>query len=110
MKKTKNLTAVVTLWICRLVALGVFSLVFFLPAILDWYTGFRYLSPGERKTIIIAFYICVLIIGCALWSMDTLLRSILKGLVFVRENLRAIRRPAVHSGSDLPRWCQRWLP
>ena len=34
----------------------------------------------------------MLIIGFALWSMDALLRSILKGRVFVRENVRAIRR------------------
>jgi hypothetical protein len=82
----------VTLWVNRAVALVLFALIFFLPAILDWYLGFRYLSPGEQTTITIAFYICVVIIGFALWTMDGLLRSILKGRVFVRQNVRAIRR------------------
>ena len=92
MNKNKNLTTVVTLWVNRVVALGVFALVFFLPAILEWYLGFRYLSTWERHTIMTSFYICVLIIGYALWSMDALLRSILRGVVFVRENVRIIRR------------------
>ena len=92
MKKTNNLTAVVTLWVNRAVAMVLFTLIFFLPTILDWYSGFRYLTDGAQQTITAAFYLCVLIIGFALWSMDALLRSILKGRVFVRENVRAIRR------------------
>ena len=92
MNKTRNLTAIVTLWVNRVVALVLFALIFCLPAILDWYLGFRYLSPAERATVMAGFYVCVVIIGFALWTMDGLLRSILQGRVFVRENVRAIRR------------------
>lgn len=92
MNKTRNLTAIVTLWVNRVVALVLFALIFCLPAILDWYLGFRYLSPAERATVMAGFYVCAVIIGFALWTMDTLLRSILQGRVFVRENVRAIRR------------------
>ena len=92
MKKEKNLTTVVTLWVNRGVALVVFSLLFLLPAIMDWYLGFRYLSFGQRATVMAGFYICAVIIGFALWTMDALLRSILQGRIFVRENVRSIRR------------------
>ena len=92
MKNNKNLTAVVTLWVNRLVALTVFALVFLLPSILDWYVGFRYLSLRDRQIVTAAFYICVVIIGYALWAVDNLLRSILKGRVFIRKNVRSIRR------------------
>lgn len=92
MKKSKNLTALVTLWVNRGVALVVFALLFLLPAIIDWYAGFRYLSPGERATVMAGFYVCAVIIGFALWTMDCLLRSILQGRVFVRENVRALHR------------------
>jgi hypothetical protein len=67
-------------------------LLFTLPAILDWYTGFRFLSDAEQRVITIAFYCCVVVIGFALWNVDSLLRAILSERVFVRENVRSIRR------------------
>lgn len=91
MRNAKNLTANITLWVNRLVAVVLVVLLFALPAILDWYTGFRFLSRGEQKTITIAFYFCVAVIGWALWNVDCLLRAILAGRVFIRKNVRAIR-------------------
>ena len=91
MKNTKNLSVKITLWVNRLVALVVAVLLFALPAILDWYTGFRFLSDTEQMIITVAFYCCVVIIGWALWNMDSLLRAILAEQVFVRKNVRAIR-------------------
>lgn len=91
MKNTKNLSVKITLWVNRLVALVVAVLLFVLPAILDWYTGFRFLSDTEQTIITVAFYCCVVIIGWALWNMESLLRAILAEKVFVRKNVRAIR-------------------
>ena len=92
MKRTKNLMAKITLWVSRFVAAVLVVLLFTLPAILDWYTGFRFLSDAEQRVITIAFYCCVVVIGFALWNVDSLLRAILSERVFVRENVRSIRR------------------
>ena len=92
MKRTKNLMAKITLWVSRFVAVVLVVLLFTLPAILDWYTGFRFLSEVEQRVITIAFYCCVVVIGFALWNVDSLLRAILSERVFVRENVRSIRR------------------
>ena len=89
--RSKNLTAKITLWVNRWVVLVVAVLLFALPAILDWYTGFRFLSDTEQVVITVAFYCCVVIIGWALWNMDSLLRAILAEQVFVRKNVRSIR-------------------
>lgn len=91
MKRTKNLMAKITLWVSRFVAVVLVVLLFTLPAILDWYTGFRFLSEVEQRVITIAFYCCVVVIGFALWNVDGMLRSILAERVFVRENVCAIR-------------------
>ena len=90
--RKNNLIARITLWVNRSVAVLLVGLLFALPAILDWYTGFRFLSVGEQKMITVAFYCCVVVIGWALWNMDLLLRSILAEQVFLRKNVRAIRQ------------------
>lgn len=92
MKNAKNLTTKITLWVNRGVGVVLAALLFALPSILDWYTGFRFLSNAERNVITVAFYCCVVVIGWALWNMDSLLSSILVRQVFVRKNVRAIRR------------------
>lgn len=81
-----------TLWVERSVAVLLVALLFLLPKILDWYSGFRFLSEGEQRMITIAFYCCCVVIGWALWNLDGLLRRILKDEVFVRKNVRAIRQ------------------
>lgn len=91
MKKT-NASAVVTLWINRAVAVLVGVLLFTLPALLDWYAQFRELGELGRIVVTVAFYCSAVFIALALWFMDGLLRSILRGEVFVRPNVRRIRR------------------
>ena len=84
--------AKVTLWVERGVGLLLAALVFLLPSILRWYAGFRFLTVGQQRWITVSFYCCVVIIGWALWNLDSLLRSILAGIVFVRRNVRCLRR------------------
>ena len=90
MNKT-NGSAVVTLWINRAVAILMGVLLFALPALLDWYAKYRILGERGRIALIISFYCCAVFVFVALWFMDALLRSIGKGEVFVRQNVRRIR-------------------
>ena len=87
-----NISAAVTLWINRAVAVLVGMLLFTLPAIMEWYTTLRVLKEQERVALVVAFYCCAVVIFAALWFMDALLRSIRKGEVFVRANVLRIRR------------------
>lgn len=89
--KSKKLSVHITLWANRAVGMVLFSLLFLLPCILEWYAGFRYLSQGDRLTVTVCFYCCTVVIGWALWNLDCLLRSILSGEVFTRKNVRALR-------------------
>ena len=82
----------VTLWVGRIVGVALVGLVFFLPAILQWYAGFRFLTKWDQTVITVAFYCCTVVIGWALWGLDGILRRILRGEVFVRQNVRAIRQ------------------
>ena len=90
--KAQNLSAKITLWVNRCIALMVIALIFLLPSIIDWYCQFRILAASERTAITIAFYCCVAVVGVALWQMDRLLSSLLKKQVFLRENVRRVRR------------------
>lgn len=90
MEKHYNTTNL-TLWATRLVALVVFLLLFTLPAILDWYCTVRPLTASERTVLTAAFYVCAVPVFFALWQMDGLLRSLLAGSVFLRENVGRIR-------------------
>ena len=90
--KRYETSARITLYATRAVAALLAALIFLLPAILEWYTGFRFLTAGEQLHITVSFYCCCVIIGWALWNMDVLLRSILAGTVFDRKNVRAIRQ------------------
>lgn len=85
-----NKGTLITLWVNRFVGLLMVVLLFCMPAIMRWYTGFRFLTQGQQIGVLIAFYCCSLLIGWALWNMDCLLRNILKGKIFVRKNVRAI--------------------
>lgn len=91
MEKRKN-SARITLWVNRCVAVLVVALMFALPAIMKWYTGFRFLTDAQQLGVMIAFYCCSVVIGWALWNMDRLLRNILAEQVFVRKNVRCVRQ------------------
>lgn len=89
-------SAVVTLWANRIIAGCVIILLFFLPALLRWYCGIRYLSTAEQLAITIAFYCCAAVTLAALWRLDGLLRNILQEQVFIPENVNHLR---------FVRWC-----
>lgn len=89
--KTKFDLTRLTLWITRLIAAILFVLLFTMPALLDWYSNFRFLSPLERTAITVAFYLCAVFVFVALWQMDRLLRNVLRKEVFIHRNVRRIR-------------------
>jgi hypothetical protein len=90
MKPTFDLTRL-TLWINRLIAMILGVLLFTLPALLDWYSTFRFLTELEHTAITVSFYLCAAFVFVALWHMDRLLRSILRREVFIHQNVRRIR-------------------
>ena len=93
----KNLYAThVTLWVTRSIMAIVLLFCPCLPLFLKWYYASSPLSAQGYQAILIAFYCCVIFVLLALWSMDTLLRNILAGDVFVCPNVRLLRRI---------RWC-----
>ncbi len=90
--KTKTL-AKLTLWANRVVMAVVAALIFTLPTLLRWYADLLgYYPPKEDLTgIWIAYILCACVIGIALFRTDKLMRNILGGRVFVRENVRQVR-------------------
>ena len=88
--KQNHLSARITLWVNRLIALILAALLPTLPLLLDWYCHFRTLSQAEYWAIAIAFYCCAVLVAIALWNLDKLLRNILELSVFTRDNVRHI--------------------
>ena len=88
----KNRSAFLTLWSNRLLMLAVLLLAFAMPNLLKWYNRIRILSDAQNLALLIAFYLCVPIALYALYNLEKLLRNILEGEVFVRPNVRIIRR------------------
>ena len=88
----KNRSAALTLWANRLLMATVLVLAFAMPAILRWYNKIRILKDGQNLALLIAFYLCVPIALFALYNLEKLLRNILAGDVFIRLNVRLIRR------------------
>jgi hypothetical protein len=82
----------ITLWMNRLTALAVLTMLIGLQPLIDWYCTFRVLTEQEQTAISIAFYACAAVIFYALWNMEWLLKAILRGDVFVPMNVRRIRR------------------
>ena len=81
----------ITLFANRLVAAILAVLIFTLPLVLDWYCQYRTLTELERTALTAAFYVCSVVVGIALWNMDSLLRAISREEVFTPENVRRIR-------------------
>ncbi len=94
--KKSPLSTRITLWVNRLIGLLVAALIPALPFILDWYCTMRTLRQSEYWAIMIAFYLCVLLVAFALWNLDRLLRNIIIFCVFTQDNVRCISRV---------RWC-----
>lgn len=91
--KTKTIYTI-TLWANRVVAALVAVLIFALPALLRWYAGLLDYTPVERdfRAFIVAFWCCSVAIFFALWNMKKLMHNILEQRIFVRENVRRVRR------------------
>ena len=81
----------ITLFANRLVAAILAVLIFTLPLVLDWYCHYRPLTELERTALTVAFYVCSVVVGIALWNMDSLLRAIAREEVFTEGNGRRIR-------------------
>ena len=91
--KTQTISKV-TLWANRVVAAVVTVLIFTLPWLLRWYAGLLRYTPVERdfKAFVVAFWCCAVVILFALWQMEKLMRSIVRQQIFIRENVRRVRR------------------
>lgn len=90
--KQNHLSARITLWANRLVALIFAVLLLLLPLVKDWSYQFQLLTEEVALGIMIAFYCCAVPVAIALWGMDRLLRNILNNTVFTRDNVSLIRR------------------
>lgn len=97
---TSQLSAKCTLWVNRVLMVLMVVLCFFLYDLLVWYRSLRQLPWQVCGTIMGGFYLCTPAVLYALWGIETLLRNILKGAVFILPNVRFIRRI---------RWCCAWV-
>jgi len=88
----KNRSAALTLWANRLLLVTVAALACFMPGLLRWYNTFRPLEDVTNLALLIAFYLCVPITLFALYNLEKLLGNIIAGNVFIRPNVRIIRR------------------
>ena len=93
--KTKNRSTSLTLWANRTLMLVVTGLACAMPWRLRWYNRYRPLEEATILALLIAFYLCVPIALFALYNLEKLLRNILAGEVFVRPNVRIIRRVCI---------------
>ena len=88
----KNRSASLTLWANRILMAVVLALAIAMPKLLHWYNQIRPLRAETNLALLIAFYLCVPIALFALYNLEKLLRNILAGEVFIRPNVRMIRR------------------
>ena len=88
----KNRSAALTLWANRILMAIVVALAFAMPSLLRWYNRIRILKDSQNLALLIAFYLGVPIALFALYNLEKLLRNITAGEVFIRLNVRLIRR------------------
>ena len=91
-----KISATVTLWVNRVIFLAVTALIFLLPPLMDLYIKARPLDGSAQRAIFLAYYACTPAVLLALWNIEKLIRNILAGEVFVRQNARRV---------SLLRWC-----
>ena len=75
-----------------LLAAAVAGLCLGLYPLLEWYQTLRPLGLHAAAAIFFGYNLCVPAVLTALWNMDRLLGNILRGRVFVEENVRRIGR------------------
>ena len=85
-------SAKVTLWVNRLIALALVILIFAMPTLLRWYSTIRIMGDHVPAAISAAFYCCCIPVAAALWDIEKLMTNILAARVFHRRNVRLIRR------------------
>lgn len=85
-------SAIVTRLCGQLLAAAVAGLCLGLYPLLGWYQTLRPLGLHAAAAIFFGYYLCVPAVLTALWNMDRLLGNILRGRVFVEENVRRIGR------------------
>lgn len=88
----KNRSAALTLWANRFLMMVVAGLACGMPRLLRWYNRFRPLEDKTNLALLIGFYLCVPIVLFALYNLEKILHNIRSGEVFVRSNVRMIRR------------------
>ncbi len=91
MNKTSH-APVLTLWANRALMAAILVLAAAMPGLLEWYNQVRILNEASSMALLIAFYLCVPIALFALWNLEKLLGNITRGEVFVRGNVRHIRK------------------
>jgi len=84
MNNKKQISAKISLWANRCVAILMVALLFFMPTILHKF-------GVESTIVVICFYCCAAVIFWTLWNVERLLSDILRGAVFVRRNVTRIR-------------------
>ncbi len=90
------LSTKITLWVNRIIALAAVVLIFALPALLEWYMTIRRMGNHVPIAIAAAYYCCTPAVLYAQWCMERLLKNIQAEKVFIRANVRYVRRV---------RWC-----
>lgn len=88
---TSRLSAKITLWCNRIIALTVAVLVFTFPRLIQWYQGLRPLGTHGAAAVTIGFYSCVPIVLYSLWCIERIVTNLLRKEVFVMANVRYVR-------------------
>lgn len=91
-----KLSAKITLFCNRFLAVVICLLVFAMPGLMQWYQRLRPLAASGTAAILAGFYCCVPVVLYALLCIDRLVGNILADRVFILNNVRFIRRI---------RWC-----
>ena len=84
----KNRIVVITMAFVLFFLTALVALLFFAPAIANWYVAFRTMLPILGDVILCAFYICAVPAGAALLLVFRLLQNIHRGQLFCPMNTR----------------------
>lgn len=82
----------VCLWATRLVLGILVALCFLMPQGVALFSRMRPLHDSARKAILIGYYLCMAPNSLALLALESLLRRTRRGEVFLRQNVRLLRR------------------
>lgn len=86
-----KLSARITLWSNRFLAVCMLVLLLLFPKLVLWYEEYRYVIHKVSIALTFGFYVCSPVVLYAIWCIEKLLTNILKERVFVTENVNCIR-------------------